>query len=204
MPDILDPTGLLPPRLDIDDTVLSQYANSPALLTLIEAAGQWFDPSANLQDFHDLIWNVDTAVGYGLDVWGRIVGVGRVLQVASGTYLGFAEASDATSETPFNVAPLYAGAPTTSNYALEDESYRLLILAKAAANISDGSAAGINAILMALFPGRGNAYVTDGQNMTMTYTFAFTPPLTAVEFAIVAQSGVLPRPAGVTASVVQI
>jgi uncharacterized protein YigE (DUF2233 family) len=37
-------------------------------------------------------------------------------------------------------------------------------------------------------------------NMVMTYTFMF--PLTSVELAIVTQSGVLPRPTGVHASVV--
>jgi hypothetical protein len=65
--------------------------------------------------------------------------------------------------------------------------------------------ASINAILSSLFPGRGNAYVTNGQDtghpMTMTLTFAFT--LTAVELAIIEQSGAIPIPAGVSFTVVQ-
>jgi len=32
------------------------------------------------------IWNIQTARGVGLDIWGRIVGVTRVLQVSSGIY----------------------------------------------------------------------------------------------------------------------
>ena len=44
--------------------------------------------------------------------------------------------------------------------------------------------------------------MTDGLNMTMTYTFRF--PLTPVQLAIVQNSGVLPRTSGVAATVVQL
>lgn len=187
------------------DTIISQYANSPTLVQLIVNLNQYIDPNANLDQFYDLIWNVDTAIGYGLDVWGRIVGVGRVLQVASGIYFGFAEAGDATSESPFNSGgPFYSGGATTGNFALSDDAFRLLIFAKALSNITNGSIPAINQILLNLFPNRGNAWVTDGQNMTMTYTFHFSPILSPVEFAIVSQSGVLPKPVGVSATVVQV
>ena len=46
------------------------------------------------------------------------------------------------------------------------------------------------------------SYVTDGLDMTMTYTFAFQ--LSPVQSSIVFNSGVLPRPCGVAASVVQL
>ncbi|TIR44152.1 MAG: DUF2612 domain-containing protein, partial [Mesorhizobium sp.] len=75
------------------------------------------------------IWDVDTAQGYGLDVWGRIVGVNRILQVTAGDWFGFQEASPGTD--PFGNGAFYSGAPLTSNFALSDEAYRLLILAKA-------------------------------------------------------------------------
>lgn len=178
-------------------TVISQYANSPTLLQLIDNFWTYVDQSANLDAFFDLVWNVDTAQGWGLDVWGRIVGVSRVLQVAVGNYFGFEEGDG----SPFNTDSFYTGDPTTGNYALIDQAFRVLILAKALANISDGSIPGINQILINLFPGRGNCYVTDGPGKAMTYTFEFT--LTPVEFAIVATSGVLPRPSGTPATVVQ-
>ena len=187
---------------NVEQTIISQYANSPTLVQLIQNFNTYIDPQANLDAFYSLIWNVDTAVGYGLDVWGRIVGVGRVLQVASGVYLGFAESGDATSETPFNQAPFYSGQPSTGNYALTDDGFRTLIYAKALANICDGSIPAINQILLTLFPGQGNCYCTDGGDMTMTYTFDFT--LSPVDFAIVSQSGVLPKPAGVSVTVVQV
>jgi hypothetical protein len=186
-------------------TIISAFANSASIFQLISSMNDYIDPSADIDNFYDLLWNVDTAEGYGLDVWGRIVGVGRVLQVASGLYFGFAEAADATSESPFNSGgPLYSGGATTGNFSISDDAYRVLIFAKALANICDGSIPAINQVLLNLFPGRGNVYATDGNDMTMTFTFAFSPILSPVEFAIVSQSGILPRPAGVAATVVQI
>lgn len=188
------------PRFDFMATVISQYANSATLLELIADFADYIDPAANLDAFFNLVWNVDTAQGHGLDVWGRIVGVSRVLRLPSNVpYFGFEQSSDAHS---FNEGVFYKGSEATQNFALSDTAYRRLILAKALANISDGSIASINQILVSLFSAYGNCYVTDGGDMTMTYTFGST--LSVVDFAIVSQSGVLPRPVGVSATVVQL
>ena len=258
--------GDIPP-FDWHLTIISQFANSPILTTLIGNFFAYIDQTANLDAFYDLIWNIDTAQGVGLDIWGRIVGVNRVLQIAGAAYFGFAEAlpgslswndagppsygpflgfAEAGDGQPFGFGTFglyktylspqgiggifYSGETLTQNYRLADQSYRQLILAKAAANITDGSIPAINQILMTLFPNRGNCYVTEGsqaagswfgfaesQNaqpfnqapfytgqtiptMTMTYTFEFQ--LSPVELAIVQQSGVLPKSTGVAASVV--
>lgn len=194
----ISPIGPRPP-FDPNATVISQYANSPTLQQLIQSFNGYLDQTANLVAFYDLIWNVATAQGYGLDVWGRIVGLGgRTLQISAGRYLGFEEATGVSAD-PFNQSPLYLGAPVTSNYALSDDDYRTLIYAKALANICDGSIPSINAILMTLFVGRGNAYVADSGGMAMVYTFNFA--LTPVEVAIISQSGVLPKPVGVDATI---
>ena len=188
-------------------TVLSQYANSPTIMRLLTNLETYLDPSVNIDAFYNLVWNVDTAVGNGLDIWGRIVGVGRVLQIASTNYFGFT-GPDGASGVGFDQAPFYNGESLTSNYALSDDAYRALILAKAAANICNATIPAINQILINLFgaegvlPIAGNSYVTDGENMTMTYTFPGT--LSPVQYAIVALSGVLPRPCGVSATVVQL
>lgn len=195
----VSPIGSVPP-FDVWTTVLSQYANSPIITALITDMGQYFDMAMNFDQFFDYIWNVDTAIGYGLDVWGRIVGVQRVLRLPSGSrYLGFEEAG--TTVDPFNQSPFFSGTSLTDNFYLSDSAFRTLILAKAFANISDGSIPSINQLLRTLFPGRGNAYVIDNLDMTMTYYFAFL--LTDLEAAIVEQSGVLPKPSGVLANVVQ-
>lgn len=215
------------PGFDVWQTVISQYANSPILTQLILDLDAYIDQTQNLDAFYDFVLNLDTAEGYGLDVWGRIVGVNRVLQVNAGNWFGFEEATPGSYT--FGQGSYYSGTSLTSNYALSDEAYRTLIFAKAAANITNGSIPAINRILMTLFPHRGNAYVTEGSqqgewfgfaesvnaqgfnqaafysgsaltSMTMTYTFEFQ--LSSVELAIVQNSGVLPKPTGVAASVV--
>ncbi|GAA3686676.1 MULTISPECIES: DUF2612 domain-containing protein [Acetobacter] len=182
---------------DVSQTILSQYANSPALCSFIEAWNQMLDPSAMINDWYNLVWNVQTAQGYGLDVWGRIVGVSRILSITSVKYLGWREANDLTEDS-FNQAPWYRGVDATSNYRLSDDGYRQLIYAKALANISDGSILSLNRILTTLFAGQGDAYVHDGADMSMTYVFKFVP--TDVQVSIIQNSGVLPRPAGVSVS----
>ncbi|NML93813.1 DUF2612 domain-containing protein [Novosphingobium olei] len=181
---------------DVRRTVLSQYANSPVLLGLIDALAYSIDPEAAFDDFYDTVWNVDTAIGFGLDIWGRIVGVARSLYVSEGSFLGFSQSADAV---PFGSGPFYSASRLTPNFSLADDAYRQLILAKAAANITDCAIPSINAILRALFPGYGNVYVRDNGNMTMTYVFGAA--LSKVDYAIVTQSGALPRPAGVSVSV---
>lgn len=183
------------------DTVISEYSPGPTINQIIESFNGWVDPTADLDLFYDCIWNLDTAIGAGLDIWGRIVGVGRVLNVASGIYFGFAEAADPSEISPFNDAgPFFSGGATTGNYALADDAFRLLILAKALANISDGSIPSLNQILMTLFPGRGNIFVTDGGDMTMTITARFSP--TPVETALVTAIGLFAKPAGVVMTIV--
>jgi hypothetical protein len=208
-------------------TIISQYANSNNLTQLIENFDAYIDQTENISQFYDLVMNLDTAQGYGLDVWGRIVGVQRVLNVVVSDWFGFSEAVPGAD--PFGQGAFWNGEPLTSNYALADDSYRTLIIAKAMANITNGSIPAINQILLALFPNRGNCYVTEGNGqagyfgfqessdalpfnqapfyngemltlMTMAYVFNFQ--LTPVELAIVEQSGVLPKPTGVKASVV--
>ncbi len=194
------------PTFDWRSTIISQYANSQTLLTLVANLADDIDQTENYDNFYDLIWNVLTAQGYGLDIWGVIVGVNRNLRVQNVNYFGFKQGVTLDNFAPGGRSPFYIGAPITSNYALTDQAYRQLILAKAAVNISDGSIPKLNAILLSLFGPRnpfapgGICYVTNGFNMSMTYTFEFA--LTALQQAIIYQSGVLPTPGGVVATVV--
>ncbi len=180
-------------------TLLNQYANSKIIFALCNNMAQYIDPTLNLDEFYDVLWNVDTAIGVGLDNWGAIVGVERVLALpATGTFFGFAE-SASSQRVGFGQAAFYGGQSSINNFTLSDDAYRPLVLAKALANICDGSIPAVNQILINLFPGIGNSYVADGLNMTETFTFS--SPLTALQLAIVQNSGVIPRTCGVTANV---
>jgi hypothetical protein len=205
---------------------IRQYNNSPQLLQLLESINAWISLDNDFENFYNTVWNVYTASGYGLDVWGRIVNIPRILTLAAFSEFGFGEAGDRVG---FGQGPFGDFPQATMNFTLTDPVYLRLILAKAAFNITNGSIPAINAILMNLFPNRGNAYVTDGSNsnmnpsfgfqeagdrtgfnqspfgdfapalpanMTLTYVFDF--PLYPYELAIVS-SGVLPKPTGVKA-----
>ncbi|MET0375801.1 MAG: DUF2612 domain-containing protein, partial [Rhizorhabdus sp.] len=107
--------------------------------------------------------------------------------------LGFEQDEDAR---PFGFGILYRGGRSTNSASLTDEAYRLLLLAKAALNITNASPLAINQSLLALF---GDGYVRDNADMTITYVFSRA--LTPVETAIIYQSGAIAKPAGVSFSV---
>jgi hypothetical protein len=176
-------------------TVIAQYANSPILTGILTAFNEAMDQTENLDNFYDFVWNVATAVGYGLDVWGRIVNVSRSLPVSGGSTATFGFNESGNDWLGFGQAPFTSGASATSNVTLTDDQFRPLVLAKAATNIWDGSIPGLNSILIALFQGRSTPYVQDGNNMSLTYVFPFA--LTALDLAVIEQSGCLPQPAGV-------
>lgn len=180
-------------------TVISQYANSPIISQLVRDMESYIDPTADLAAFYDYVWNVETAQGFGLDVWGRIVNVSRELRVPDAPlYFGFEQQ---TGAYPFGEQPFYVGETTSSVYRLGDDAYRRLILTKALANISATSAPSLNRLLQNLFPGRGRCYVNDLGSMQMRYTFEFY--LEPWEIAVLTQSGAFPRPAGVGAILLQ-
>src|ERR1700744_4103633 len=98
---------------NVERTIISEYANSPTLVQLIKNMDQYIDPRANIDAFYNLVFNLDTAQGYGLDIWGKIVGLenGRVLTIPSTALdFGFAEAGVA-SATPFGGGVFYSGVP---------------------------------------------------------------------------------------------
>jgi hypothetical protein len=178
-------------------TIISQYANSPIIDSLITSFNAAMNIDPLLDNWYDMIWNVLSAQGYGLDVWGRIVGVTRALQIPNSTvtYLGFEESGN--DWVGFDGTGIfYSGSSAlTTSFNLDDGDFRTLILAKAAGNISSGAIPAVNAILLALFPGQGVCYVQDNRNMTVTYVFNFK--LTAIQAAILGQANVLPTAAGV-------
>lgn len=185
---------------NVIDTIASQYANSPTITTLIDAMNQYIDPAADIEQFLNFVWNVDTAQGFGLDIWGRIVNVPRTLTVPGAmVYFGFDEGVPGAQ--PFDQAPFYNGPPATETFVLSDDAYRVLILTKALSNITAANAPGLNALLQNLFIGRGRAYVRDLGSMSMEFVFEFA--MLPFEIAVVTQSGAIPRPAGVQASVLQ-
>lgn len=179
---------------NISSTILSQYAGSPVMAHIINQWNLALDLSANEQLFLKDIWDVSTASGIGLDIWGRIVGVSRYLYVpGSIKYFGFSENTDAL---PFNNAPFYAGVDATKTFALDDNIFRQLIMAKAYCNISTCTVYDINYVLNMLFSSYGYVYCVETSPMKLQIVFDFN--MEPWQLAIIVQSGVIPIPAGVS------
>jgi Protein of unknown function (DUF2612) len=178
-----------------EQTLLAQYANSPTISALVGYGNDWIDPQSSIDAFVSRVWDIKTAKGFGLDLWGKIVGVSRVLNVPGNyKFFGFENSDD----NPFGQEPFYADSSANS-FSLTDDAYRRLIMAKAMANISTGTCQNINKLLQYLFKDVGTAYVLDLLDMRMRYVFE--GDLSAADAAIISNSGVLPRPAGVLVEV---
>ena len=138
----------------IDATVQSQYAASPHIRKLVDSFWEALDPDADIEKIYNNMVNLDTAVGFGLEVWGRIVAIGREYVAASedNEYLGFSppEGTENNRLNDFNNAPFYQ--VVNGKVRLSDAAYRTYILIKAMINIGDGTLASINRMLASLFP----------------------------------------------------
>ena len=174
---------------NLKDTVISQYAHSPVMLSLIQSWNDAIDPAADLQAFYDTVWNVETAQGWGLDVWGRIVGISRNIDMQpEDEYVGFTQGF-----TPFAGGTWAGDGDTRRTFRLHDDMYRRVIMFKAMSNIIYAAAPHINRLLRAMFAGRGRAYFVKRGTMAARYVFEFY--LHPIERHLVRE--MLPRPSGV-------
>lgn len=152
--------------------IQSQYSASARILVLAASYQLRIDPYADMQLFYEKMFNIYTAEGFGLDNWGVILQMPRLI----------------------------TDPDTGVSFLLEDENYRLLLLYKAMANISASDAATQNRLLAALINtgigGFGNAaYVL--QVDTMVIRWVFEDFLDDVQLAVFKVAGTLARGAGV-------
>lgn len=131
---------------DVEKTIISQFGNSPTITQLIRNMNAYIDPRCDIDNFYNTVWNVSTAKGFGLDIWGRVVGL------PTGRFL-------------------YTN-PVTE---LDDTDFLRVIMIKALSNISITSTPTFNQILNNFFAGRGRTYCSDQGAMQMRYTFEFQP-----------------------------
>lgn len=125
--------------------IFRQYQDSPVILNLIAYLAAYFDQSVNVSALVADVLNISTAIGAGMDVIGRRIGITRIINV-----------------------PPYGPQP------LGDDAFRTLLYAQCLANIWNGSIGGLNNILLVLFPGT-NAYVSFPAKMAMNVNLGFTP-----------------------------
>ena len=134
-------------------TVQSQYSASPRILALAGMYWDMLNPGSEIQTMLDDMLNPSTARGYGLDVWGRIVGIKRATVPVSGEYLAFDPdpltnpQGNTWNNAPFN--------PLTAQGLASDPVFRVYVFVKAMMNIGNASLADINKYFSLLFPQSG-------------------------------------------------
>lgn len=185
--------------MDISATIQSQYSTSPKIMALAQSFADLIDAAPDAQLFYDKVFNLETAQGVGLDIWGRIVGLERSAEMVTEygvKYFGFSSKA-APNATGFNNDPFYHGADQVK-FELSDDAYRLFLRTKAMANISTGSLADLNRMLHQLLPGRDVAIYRAGP---MHLKLICAGELTDYERNMLLQGDLPPIPAGVTLEV---
>ena len=139
---------------DIAETVQSQYATSKRMRAVIDAFWQAINPKSDIDLLYRKLVNPRSAEGYGLDVWGRIVAIGRsYLAVDDDTpYFGFDPPEGVKNErlNSFGNAPFYK--TIYGKVRLADPMFRTYVFLKALINIGDSSLASLNQAVKLLFP----------------------------------------------------
>lgn len=179
----------------VEKTIMSQYANSPRLLTIIRGLAAAIDPAKFTDDYYQLIMSIPTANSHGLNIWGRIVGIGRTVKFANpeGEYFGFEDGF-----YPFNERPFSGAGSESDAWELTNDAYRELILLKALSNIIYATAPNINTLMKAIF--NDVAYCLITGHMQMRYVFEFD--LSPYQRYLVYNTDILPRPCGVEISII--
>jgi Protein of unknown function (DUF2612). len=152
--------------------IQSQYSASKRILSVSEQFQKHLCPEADIKLFYDKMFNIRTAEGIGLDVWGRILGINRTI-----------------------VDP-----DTRISIVLDDDYFRLLLFYKALANISKSTAYSQNVLLNTLVNTgvggfNGASYVLEVDTMVIRWTFEYF--LDDTQKAIFKIAGTLARGAGV-------
>lgn len=102
--------------------IQSQYSQSVTICSLLDNFRDEISPEADIKMFVKNVMSLETAIGKGLDVLGRIIGIERTI-----SYMN-------------------------QSFTLDDESYRTLLKYKALANITDTSLGTLNKMTTLLFP----------------------------------------------------
>ncbi len=182
-------------------TIQSQYSTSQTLLALIDFFHEHIKASDDIKTFYTNIFDIYTAKGYGLDVWGQILGLGRNIALDDREsyeekFFGFL----GSGLYPFDNQS-FVFSTTTNYFRLEDEAYRkYLLFVQAYANIAQSDFYSMNKILAIIFPDKKQYVLPNG---LMNIKFVFESELDDVERSILKQ-GLITRGAGISYSYLEV
>lgn len=184
---------------DYTGLITSKHADKPKFTATVSLVAQAFIDAITAAQGLPQAFDLDTAIGVQLDAVGLWAGIGRSMRVPlAGVYFSFDSAGLGFDQGSWigNYAPTQGLSP------LDDDTYRMLIRAKIAANHWDGTLASAQGILQGIFPdGQTQIFLLDNQDMSMTVGLVGAIPSAA--FLAILTEGYLPlKPEGVSASYV--
>lgn len=140
------------------------------------------------------VFDIDKAVGEQLDLIGLWVGIGRHVRIPiKGIYFSLDTEGVGLNQGVWK-REYDAGAGFTE---LDDETYRMILYVKIAANRWDGTVEMLNDIYQGIFPGgQAKIFVVDNFNMSMSVYIA-GDQISEVMKAIISQGYLNVKPSGV-------
>lgn len=183
--------------VDLLRVILWQYNEAENLPALIQRKQEWYNE--NQQQFWENwvrdVFDLRTANDFGLSVWSIILGLPLFTeQTASPSNFpsfGFGSVNRNFNRGSFATA---AGRYTL----LTTQEKRQILQLRYFTLASDMTVPSINAFMNFVF-GDGRVFVTDNYDMTMTYTFNFSPNPRFL--SAILDLDVLPRPSAVSLSI---
>lgn len=193
-----------------DRVFLWQYDNALRLVQILKDEISFYNENITqfIQNWQKDVFNLPTANTFGLDVWGKILGVKRptvnpqnyIIDSESTLRLynpntGLWHSIWLSGNMPALNVSANGIAAKYNPISLDDESYRRCLFAKLYLMYSDASIHSINEYLRLLFP-HLNAHVKETGIMEMAIVFRDTVP-TDNDLTILTSDDFSPRPVGV-------
>ncbi|MBO7732877.1 MAG: DUF2612 domain-containing protein [Methanobrevibacter sp.] len=169
------------PSLSYTTRLIGQYANSPVMLKLANGLGTLFDDSPFIKNWYDVIFNLETANGYGLDVWGAILNRSREFIYNGNRY--YLQGAQTIGGVDFTAEQM-------------ENLYRKVLQLTAMRYIGNASIASLNTLIQFIFKDDGECYCLEYGTMYIRYVFRFY--LNDVQKAII--ETIDPHPSGVESS----
>lgn len=138
--------------------MIGQYANSPVLVALNNGLTELFDDSQFVENWYNVVFNLKTATGYGLDVWGRILNMSREIEYNGVSY--YLQGAQTIGGITFTAEEM-------------ENFYRMILQITAMRYIGNASIYSINSILDVIFSDYGRAYCYEYGTMQIRYVFEF-------------------------------
>jgi hypothetical protein len=178
---------------DYTNLVTSEHFDQPNFQAVLAAVLQGYVDRQNVMLNLPSSFDLDLAQGAQLDVLGEWVGISRSLRVPiANVYFSFGIAGVGFGE---GIWWNPRTQPLTELISMDDVTYRLMIRAKIAANIWDGTLAHGNYLLAQIFPDNGVGLI---DNFDMTYSITIDGTAPSKLFAQLVAQGYIPlKPAGV-------